>query len=100
MFELTFNLFSRYVSSVGSKRRYHSSLLCVDVTERDSCSFNTIGPVVGCSPPGTAFSGELPQARTVLLFDSYSGQIFPRTNHLHVISLAVLGSEMNSVARE
>ena len=26
---------------------------------------------------GTAFSGELPQARTVLLFGSYSGQIFP-----------------------
>ena len=31
---------------------------------------------------GTAFSGELPQARTVLLFGSYSGQIFPRRNLL------------------
>ena len=30
----------------------------------------------------TAFSGELPQARTVLLFGSYSGQIFPRRNLL------------------
>ena len=31
---------------------------------------------------GTAFSGELPQARTLLLFGSYSGQIFPRRNLL------------------
>ena len=30
----------------------------------------------------TAFSGELPQARTVLLFGSYSGQMFPRRNLL------------------
>ena len=29
---------------------------------------------------GTAFFGELPQAWTVLLFGSYSGQIFPRSN--------------------
>jgi len=27
---------------------------------------------------GTAFSGKLPKARTVLLVDSYSPQIFPR----------------------
>ena len=49
---------------------------------------------------GTAFSGELPQARTILLFGGYSGQIFPCRNlltrrrkqyqlSLHVISLAV-----------
>ena len=31
---------------------------------------------------GTAFSSELPQARTVLLFVGYSGQIFPRRNLL------------------
>ena len=31
---------------------------------------------------GTAFSGELPQARTVFLFGSYSGQIFSRRNLL------------------
>ena len=31
---------------------------------------------------GTAFFGELPQARTVLLFGSYSGQIFSRRNLL------------------
>ena len=31
---------------------------------------------------GTAFSGELPQARTVLLFGNYSGQIFPSRNLL------------------
>ena len=31
---------------------------------------------------GTYFSGELPQASTVLLFGSYSGQIIPRTNLL------------------
>ena len=36
-------LFSRYVSTVGSKRRYHSSRVCVDVVGRDSCRFNTIG---------------------------------------------------------
>ena len=31
---------------------------------------------------GTAFSGELPQARTVLLLGSYSDQIFPRRSLL------------------
>ena len=31
---------------------------------------------------GIAFSSELPQARTVLLFVGYSGQIFPRRNLL------------------
>ena len=40
MFEPTLNLFSRYVSTVGSKRRYHSSRVCVDVAGRDSCRFN------------------------------------------------------------
>ena len=34
---------SRYTSTVGSKRRYHSSRMCVDVAGRDSCRFNTIG---------------------------------------------------------
>ena len=42
MFEPTLNLFSRYVSTVGSKRRYHSSRVCVDVAKRDSCSFCTM----------------------------------------------------------
>ena len=37
MFEPTLNLFSRYVSMVGSKRRYHSSRVCVDVAGTDSC---------------------------------------------------------------
>ena len=37
MFEPTLNLFSR------SKRRYHSSPVCVDVAGRDSCRSNTIG---------------------------------------------------------
>ena len=31
---------------------------------------------------GTAFSSKLPQARTVLLFSSYTGQFFPRRNLL------------------
>ena len=55
---------------------------------------------------GTAFSGELPQARTVLLFGNYSGQIFPRRNLLtrrrkqyqvctSYLLLCVIGSEMN-----
>ena len=39
MFEPTLNLFSRYVSTVGSKQRYHSSRVCVDITGRDSCRF-------------------------------------------------------------
>ena len=30
----------------------------------------------------TAFSGELPEAKTVLLLGSYSGQIIPRRNLL------------------
>ena len=42
---------------------------------------------------GTAFSGELPQARTILLFGIYSDQIFVSSAKvipsLHVISLAV-----------
>ena len=42
MFEPTLNLFSRYVSTVGSKRRYHSSRVCVDVAGRDSCRFCTM----------------------------------------------------------
>ena len=92
MFETTLNLFSRYVSMVGSKRRKHSSRVCVDVAGRDSCRFLQW---FGClyidvaktsmnsfRRVGTAFSGELPQARTVLLFVSYSGQIIPRINLL------------------
>ena len=31
---------------------------------------------------GTTFPGKIPQARTVLLFGSYSGQIFPRRSLL------------------
>ena len=43
MFEPFLNLFSRYVSTVGPKRRYHSSRVYVDVTGRGSCRSNTIG---------------------------------------------------------
>ena len=42
MFEPTLNLFSRYVSTVGSKRRYLSSRVCVNVTGRDSCHFHCL----------------------------------------------------------
>ena len=42
MFEPTLNLFFRYVSTVGSKRRYHNSRVCVDVAGRDSCCFCTM----------------------------------------------------------
>ena len=42
MFEPTLNLFSRYVSTVRSKRRYHSSRVCVDVAGRDSCRFKEL----------------------------------------------------------
>ena len=41
--EPTLNLFSRYVSTVASKRRYHSSQVYVDVAGRDSCRFFAIG---------------------------------------------------------
>ena len=43
IFETTLSLFSRYVSTDGSKRRYHSSRVSVDVARRDSCRFNTLG---------------------------------------------------------
>ena len=43
MFEPTLSLFSRHVSTVGSRRRYLSSRMCVNVAGRDSCRFNTIG---------------------------------------------------------
>ena len=107
------NLFSRYVSTVGSKRRYHSSRVRVDVAGRDSCHFVQCfytdvakTSISNFRRVGTAFSGELPQARTVLLFGSYSGQIFPRRNLLtcqrkqyQVYTsyrlLCVIGSEMN-----
>ena len=56
---------------------------------------------------GTAFSDEFPQAWTVLLFGSYSGQIFPRKNlldssakvipSLHVISLVVRDRQWNEL---
>ena len=39
MFEPTLNIFSPYVSTVGSKRRYLSSRVCVDFAGRDSCRF-------------------------------------------------------------
>ena len=42
MFEPTLNLFSRYVSTAGSKRLYNSSRVCVDVAGRDSCRFNCL----------------------------------------------------------
>ena len=42
MFESTLNLFSRYVSTVGSRLRYHSLRVCVDVAGRDSCRFCTM----------------------------------------------------------
>ena len=91
--EPTFNLFSPYVSTVGSKRRYHSSRVIVDVAGQGSCrflqwDFGCLYIDVGKTSigsfrrVGTAFSSELPQARTVLLFVSYSGQIIPRINLL------------------
>ena len=94
--EPTLKLFSRYVSTVGSKRRYHSSRVCVDVAGRDSCRwYNRVLVVYTCMytdvaetsisnfcQVGAAFFGELPQARTFLLFGSYSGQIFSRRNLL------------------
>ena len=43
MFEPTLNLFPLYVSTVGSKRRYHSSRVCMDVAGRDICRFFAIG---------------------------------------------------------
>ena len=39
MFEPTLDIFSPYVSTVGSKRRYLSSRVCVDFAGRDSCRF-------------------------------------------------------------
>ena len=69
IFQPTLNLFSRYVSTVGSKGRYHSSRVCVDVAGRDSCRFWR--PQLAIF--GTAFSGELPQARTIKVWGRWKG---------------------------
>ena len=69
IFQPTLNLFSRYVSTVGSKGRYHSSRVCVDVAGRDSCRFWRPQFAIF----GTAFSGELPQARTVKVWGRWKG---------------------------
>ena len=93
MFEPTFNPFSRLVSTVGWKPRYHSSRVCVDVAGRDSCGFLQwdVGflyidvaktSISSFRRIGTSFFGKLPQVRTVLIFVSYSGQIIPRINLL------------------
>ena len=80
MFEPTLNLFSPYVSTIGSKSRYHSSRVCVDVAGRDSCRFCSMffsevakTSISNFRQVGTAFSGEPPQARTVWFFGSYAG---------------------------
>ena len=68
-----------------------------DVTKTSISNFRRVG---------TAFPGELPQSRTVLLFGSYSGQIFTRRNLLtrqrkwYQVCTSyrlpcVIGSEMN-----
>ena len=58
MFEPTLNLFSRYVSTVGSKRRYHSSRVCMNVTGRDSCRFLYNVFILMQRTPQLAISGE------------------------------------------
>ena len=88
MFEPTKNLFSRYVSTFGSKRRYHSSWVCVDVAGRDSCrlqQYDQLLEVVGSlytDVGKTTMSNFclVGPARTVLLVASYSRRIFPRRN--------------------
>ena len=90
MFEPTLNLFSRYVSTAGSKRRYHSSRVSAWMSTEETvvffvqCFYTDVAKasISNFRRVGTAFSGELPQARTVLLFGSYCGQIFPRRNLL------------------
>ena len=80
------NLFSRYVSTIGSRRRVSLAGVRGCRRKRQLSFLYNVFILMYRRPQlaifGTAFSGELPQARTVLLFGSYSGQIFPRRNLL------------------
>ena len=106
------NLFSRYVSTIGSKRRYHSARMCVHVAGRDSCRFCTMFSIdvakTLIQSSRNRFFRRTSQARTVLLFGSYSSQIFPsrirnlltrRRKKYQVCTkyrlLCAIGSEMN-----
>ena len=118
MFEPTLNLFSRYVSSVGSKRRYHIPRVWVDVAGRDSCRFFAIGFwlfIYWCSedlnkqfsPSRNRFLQRTPTSQdrfalrqllwpdysTYKSFDS-STKVIPS---LHVISLAVRDQHWNEL---
>ena len=91
MFEPTLNLFSCYVSTrrldlndgitargcawMSPEETVVVFVQCfyTDVAKTSISNFRRVG---------TAFFGELSQARTVLLFGSYSGQIFPSRNLL------------------
>ena len=86
---------SQLVGVRGCRRKRQLSLIVqcfyTDVAKTSISNFLRVG---------AALSGELPQARTVLLFGSYSGQIFPRRNLLtrrRVISLAVRDRQCNEL---
>ena len=114
IFEPTLNLFYGYVSTVGSKRHGITARGCAWMSPEETivvfvqCFYTDVAKtsISNFLRVGTAFSGELPQARTVLLFGSYSGQIFPRRNLLtrrrkyyqvcpSYLLLCVIGQEMN-----
>ena len=89
MFEPTLNLVSRFVSTFGSKRRYHSSRVCVDVAGRNTWQFcwlffSDVAKTTLRSFRGVriAFSGKLPRARIVLFVGSYLDQNFLRRSLL------------------
>ena len=92
MFEPTLNLFSCYVSTSRLDLNDASQLArgCAWMSSEETvvvfvqCFYTDVAKTSISNFPrvGTVYSGELPQARTVLLFGSYSGQIFPRRNLL------------------
>ena len=92
MYEPTLNLFSCYLSKSRLDLNDASQLArwCAWMSPEETvvvfvqCFYTDVAKtsISNFRRVGTAFSGERPQARTVLLFGSYSGQIFPRGNLL------------------
>ena len=115
MFEPNLNLFSRYVSTVRSKRRYHSSRVYVDVAGRDNCRFCTMPVLNWCSEDlnkqfpssqhrpirRTSRSPDRFALRQLLWPDFSTSKSFDSSakviQSLHVISLAVRDRQWNKL---
>ena len=85
MFEPTSNLLSRYVSTVESKRRYHSSQVCVDVAGRDSFRFNCLyTDVAKTSNKQFSLSRNLFLLQTPTSQDHFAASVATLTRFFHV----------------